>query len=299
MERPPSSAIVQGLVFALAGYVLLSIGDAVVKTMTPHWPAPAIAALRYLLGTIGLGVILWVREGPAAFRMGHYALHGGRALAVSFSAICFFIGITLIPLADATAMTFVMPMLTSWLAAIFLKERVSRPVWIASLLAFAGVMMILRPNLLGAGLAAVLPLGAALGMAILILLNAKVAGRASVLAMQFIVAALATPVLILAAVLGHVSGVPSLQVTMPDWSVVARCAFVAVSASTAHTLIFLATTRASAATIAPMTYAQLLVAMIISTFVFDHPPDQTSLAGSALIVGAGLYLWRKTRPSAA
>lgn len=299
MERPPSSAIVQGLVFALAGYVLLSIGDAVVKTMTPHWPAPAIAALRYLLGTIGLGVILWVREGPAAFRMGHYALHGGRALAVSFSAICFFIGITLIPLADATAMTFVMPMLTSWLAAIFLKERVSRPVWIASLLAFAGVMMILRPNLLGAGLAAVLPLGAALGMAILILLNAKVAGRASVLAMQFIVAALATPLLILAAMLGHVSGVPSLQVTMPDWSVVARCAFVAVSASTAHTLIFLATTRASAATIAPMTYAQLLVAMIISTFVFDYPPDQTSLAGSALIVGAGLYLWRKARPSAA
>ncbi len=298
MPRSKSSTVFQGLFFALTGYMLLSAGDAVVKSTTPLWPAPAIAALRYLFGAVGLGILLWAKEGAAGFRIDRHALHWARALAVACSAVCFFIGVTMIPLADATAITFIMPMLTAFLSAFFLKEKVSHQTWLASAIAFTGVLIILRPNLLGVGPAALLPIGSALGMAFLIMLNGKAAGRSSVLAMQFIVAAFATPILLLFALIGHVSGIPAMHVSMPDWTVIARCAFVAVSASVAHTLIFLATTRASAATIAPMTYAQLLVAMTISTFVFDHPPDVTSLGGSALIVGAGLYLWRSARPKA-
>lgn len=285
----------QALLFALGGYMLLSMGDAVIKSTTPLWPAPAIAALRYSFGAAGLGAILYLREGRRAFAIGNSALHWARALAVAFSSVCFFIGITLIPLGDATAISFVMPMMTAFLSAIFLNERVTKATWMASIAAFAGVLIILRPNLLDAGPAALFPLGAALGMAFLILLNRKAAGSASVLAMQFVIALYATPILISFAFIGHWSGIASMQVGWPDWSVILRCAIVAVSASTAHALIFMATTRASAATIAPMTYAQLLVAMTISTVIFDHPPDMTSLGGSALIVGAGLYLWRSAQ----
>lgn len=296
MTQSKSSLHAQGLLFALAGYMLLSMGDAMVKSMTPLWPGTAIAALRYSFGSIGLGALLLVREGRDAFRIGHQKVHWARALAVAFSAVCFFLGVRLMPLGDATAITFVMPMLTALLSALVLKEKVTRATLLASLVAFAGVLIILRPNLLDSGPAALLPLGSALGMACLILLNRKVAGTASVLAMQFIIALFATPILILFAVLGHVSGLPSMAVGWPEPSVILRCAIVAVSASLAHALIFLATTRASAATIAPMTYAQLLVAMTISTIFFNHPPDLTSLGGSALIVGAGLYLWRQARP---
>jgi drug/metabolite transporter (DMT)-like permease len=296
MRHLKSHSHAQGLLFALAGYMLLSMGDAIVKSMASLWPGTAIAALRYGFGALGLGGLLLVREGRAAFRIGQAGTHWARALAVSFSAVCFFLGVRLMPLGDATAITFIMPMLTALLSALFLKERVTAATLVASLFAFSGVLIILRPNLLDIGPAALLPLGSALGMACLILLNRKVAGTASVLAMQFIIALYATPILLLFAVAGHFSGIPAMQVVWPENSVIMRCAIVAVSASTAHGLIFMATTRASAATIAPMTYAQLLVAMTISTLVFDHPPDLTSIGGSALIVGAGLYLWQQARP---
>lgn len=289
-------ASAQGLLFALGGYICLSMGDALVKSMVPLWPATAIAALRYFIGAGGLGVILFLKEGKAGFRLSNPLLHWGRAFAVSMSAVCFFISIKLMPLGDATAITFIGPMLTALLSALFLGEKATRTTIFASLVAFAGVLIVLRPNVADVGLAALFPIGAALGMSVLILLNRKAAGTASVLALQFSVAALATPILVAAAVIGDHSGISSMEVHWPHWTVILRCAVVAVSASCAHALIFMATTRASAATIAPMTYVQLIVAMTIGAFVFGDLPDLTSIVGSALIVGAGLYLWRSASP---
>jgi drug/metabolite transporter (DMT)-like permease len=104
-------------------------------------------------------------------------------------------------------------------------------------------------------------------------------------------AAGATPFLILAATAGHVSGLPSLHVGWPDTSVVLRCALVAVSASTAHGLVYLATMRASAATIAPTVYVQILVATLIGIMWFGDWPDAVALGGTALIIAAGVWLW--------
>jgi drug/metabolite transporter (DMT)-like permease len=296
-NNPAVSVGGQGLLFALAGYALLPFGDAMVKSATTLWPATAIAALRFFFGAVGLGVILLMQEGRGGFSIPHAKTHWIRAFALAFGSVSFFIGVTQMPLGDATAIGFVMPMITAILSAIFLGEKVGRAVWLASLIAFIGVLIILRPNVADFGFAALFPLGAALGMAVLILLNRKVAGSASVLAMQFITAVFATPILIGFALIGHVSGLPAFVIDWPEASVVLRCALVAMSASLAHALIFIATTRASAATVAPMTYAQLLVALVLSAVFFGDWPDLTSLGGSALIIIAGLYLWRNARPS--
>jgi drug/metabolite transporter (DMT)-like permease len=125
--------------------------------------------------------------------------------------------------------------------------------------------------------------------------NRAVAGAGTPILMQFLVASLAVPFILTAAILGHFSGFPTLHIGMPDWTIVARCAVVAVSASFAHWLIFMATTRASAADIAPMTYVQLLMALALGILVFGDWPDMTSLAGSAIIIASGLLLWRKSR----
>lgn len=289
----------QGLLFALGGYMMLSMGDAIVKSMVPLWPATAIAALRYLFGAMGLGVLLFVKEGKGGFVIANPLLHWGRALAVAFSSVCFFIGVKLMPLGDATAITFIGPMLTALLSAWLLGEKAPRATLMASVVAFAGVLIVLRPNVAAAGVAALFPLGSAFGMSALILFNRKAAGTASVLALQFSIAALATPLLIGTAIAGDLSGISSMAVHWPHWSVILRCAIVAVSASCAHALIFLATTRASAATIAPMTYVQLIVAMTIGALVFGDLPDLTSLVGSSLIVGAGLFLWHSAAPKRA
>ena len=90
-------------------------------------------------------------------------------------------------------------------------------------------------------------------------------------------------------------GVDALVVGMPDWTIIARCTLVAVTASFGHWLIFMATTRASAAEIAPMTYIQLLMAIGLGIILFGDWPDLTSLAGAGIIIASGLLLWRGSR----
>ena len=74
----------------------------------------------------------------------------GRGAAVALATICFFMAVMAMPLADATAIQFTSPILTGILSALVLGERAPRAVWGATALAFAGVLVVLRPNLLGA-----------------------------------------------------------------------------------------------------------------------------------------------------
>ncbi|MGN3975474.1 DMT family transporter [Tsuneonella sp. SYSU-LHT278] len=281
-----------GLLYALAGFALLSVGDAVVKTMTAEWPPTAIAALRYGLGAAGLSAILLAREGTAGFRMVRPGLQLVRGAAVAIATVSFFGSLFLMSLAEATTIIFVSPMITGLLAPLFLDERSRAATWKASGAAFAGVLLVLRPNFAEIGFPAFLPLLVACAMSVLFMANRAAAGKASALAMQAWLALVAAPILLATAVAGHYSGFAPLAVPFPSIEVIAKCAFVAVSASTAHWLIYLGTTRAGAATIAPMTYVQLVVAAALGWWWFGDRPDGPTMLGAAVIVGAGLYLWR-------
>lgn len=271
---------------------MLSVGDAVVKSMAGQWPGLAIAALRYVIGSSGLAMALLVAEGPASFAFPRFRFQVLRGCAVATASVAFFTSLSLMPLATATAILFTAPMLTALLAALILREPLRRETWLASLVAFAGVLIVLRPNVGTLGLAAVLPLVAATGNALMVIGNRAVAGRGSALAMQFTGAAIAMPVLVSAALLGSASGFRPLALHWPSAAIVAKCAFIACSATSAHALIYLGTTRAGAALVAPMTYVQLLVASLLGWVIFHEAPDAFTLLGAAVIVGSGLYLWR-------
>jgi drug/metabolite transporter (DMT)-like permease len=113
--------------------------------------------------------------------------------------------------------------------------------------------------------------------------------------MQFWVAALATPILIFAALAGHFSGIAFLHVPPPTPIVLVKCAGVATTGTIAHWLIYIATQRASATVVAPMVYVQLLVAGLIGWFAFGNSIDPITGVGMAVIVCAGLLLWRSQR----
>lgn len=284
-----------GLAYALTGFALLSCGDAVIKSIHGGWPPTAVACTRYVLGMIGLCLLLAVREGRAGFRMPMPALQALRGFGVAMATVGFFSAVFVMPLATATSITFTSPMITAVLSALFLGETARRETWLATLFAFAGVLVVLRPNFATLGLASLLPLMSALGMSVLMIANRATAGKASPLAMQFFVALWASPLLILATLAGHVSGMARLHVSMPDWTILARCGVVAVSASLAHWSIFRGTERAGPATIAPMTYVQLLVASVLGVVLFGELPDHMTLLGAGMIVASGLWLWHAGR----
>ena len=110
--------------------------------------------------------------------------------------------------------------------------------------------------------------------------------------MQFLLAAVAAPLLVAAAAAFHLAGD---RIGPPSPEVVGKCLAVAVSATLGHTLIFAAVARASASVVAPMTYVQLLVAAGLGWIWFGDRLDSATFGGAALIIAGGLLLWRAQR----
>lgn len=283
-----------GVLIAVCGFALLSVGDAVIKSMAGEFSPLGVAALRFALGSAGLSLLLRLNQGEGAFRPRNPRLQAARGFCLAAASLFFFSAIFAMPLATAMALAFVSPVIVALLSGPLLGERVRPAVWIASAIALAGVALVLRPNLAELGLVALLPLLSALFFALMIIANRASAGQGSALSMQVFVQIGAMPLLVLAAIGGHLSGAESLRLTMPDWTIVGRCAVVAVTASAAHWLAYIGTQRAGAATIAPTTYVQMLVATFMGWWWFDDVPDLLTLTGAAIIIGAGLLLWWTT-----
>lgn len=286
-----------GLLLAICGFALLSCGDAVIKSMAGMWSPVAVAALRFAMGAAGLSLLLLRSEGRAAFRPTKPWLQVARGVCLAGATLCFFSAIFVLPLAETMAMTFVAPIITALLAGPLLGERVRAVVWLASAVALGGVLLVLRPNLAEVGAVALLPLGSACFFSLMMIANRASAGQGSALSMQVFIACVAAPVLAIAAFAGHVGGIEALQIGAPHWSVVVRCAIVAVTASTAHWIVYLGTMRAGAATIAPTTYVQMLVATLLGWLFFGDVPDAVTVLGAAIIIGAGLLLWWRVQPA--
>jgi len=285
-----------GLAYVLAGFSTLSIGDAVVKGMAGLWPATAIAATRFTLAALALATMIGARHGwGAVWRMPSPGLQWLRGLALSIASVSMFTALGLMPLAEATTITFTQPLITALLAALLLGERLRPAAIVATLVGFAGVMLVLRPNLAEIGLPALLPLLAAGMTALLMIANRASVGIASAWAMQAYIAMTAAVLLIAATLIGHLSGAAGFRVEWPAWHVLARCALVAVSATIGHWLVYMGTARAGAATVAPMTYGQLIAAVLLGWVFFGEMPDAVALLGAAIIVGSGLYLWSINR----
>jgi drug/metabolite transporter (DMT)-like permease len=284
-----------GFTLALAGFALLTCGDATIKSMAGLWPAPAIAALRFSIAVPLLATFVIATQGRSALRVSKPLIQLGRGVSIAASSMLFFVSLFLLPLAEATAIVFVSPVITALLSAVLLREHLQRSAWMATILALVGVALVLRPNLAEAGAAAFLPLVAAFFFATMMILNRLAAGTGSPMALQWILATVAAPILLVIATAGHFSGWAAFQIGWPDASVILRCGIVAVTASTAHWLIYLGTTRSSAADAAQAVYIQLPVALLIDAMLFQHFPDAMALGGSLLIVCAGLMMWLNQR----
>ena len=281
-----------GVLLAILGFSILSVGDAVLKTMAPDWPVTAVAALRFVIGAVALTTLLMVKEGRKSLFPNKPWLQVARGFCLAGASLTFFSAIFLMPLAEAMAITFLSPLLTALFSGPLLGEKVKRVVWLGCAVGLFGVLLILRPNLALLGWPALLPLVSAIFFALIIITNKASMGSGSALAMQTYMAVIASCILVFAAFLAHFSGIETFQVTWPNYDVVLRCAFVAFTASTAHWLIYLGTTRSGASQVAPAAYIQMLVAIILGWWMFSDIPDTVTVVGATIIIGAGIYLWR-------
>ena len=141
MNRVPQQPV-QGFIVALAAVGLLSVMDAVMKSLVIALGIYVVSVWRSLLGAF-TGALIYLptrRRWPDRKTL---RLHVARGSIISVMGIAFFWGLARTPIAQAIALTFIAPLIALFLSALFLGEKVGRRVLGGSLLAFVGVGFIL------------------------------------------------------------------------------------------------------------------------------------------------------------
>ncbi|MGR3485645.1 MAG: DMT family transporter [Paracoccaceae bacterium] len=302
-EPPPSDATPQastlggdrpflGILLMLAFCVMAPMGDAIAKHVGASVTLATMIVVRFAIQPVVLAAFAW-RE---VARMGRraWALTALRtALHVTGLALMF-LSLRHLPLADAIAIAFVMPFILLLLGHLWLGEEVG-PVRLAACgLGFVGTLLVLRPNLAEAGAVALLPLGVAVVFALFMLVTRQVAPMVGALALQTASGALASAVLIPAALLSAPLWAEA-RLHVPDASTAGWLLAMGLLGTVAHLAMTGSLRFAPASTLAPMQYLEIPVATVIGYLAFADLPGGTAALGIAVTVGAGLWIVERER----
>jgi len=265
--------------------------DAIAKWLGTRCGLPPleVVGLRYI-GSVAFAFLL-VRPPRSNLlpRSNRPRLQLIRSAALVLSTTCAYFAVCHMPLTEMTTLIFAAPLIVPLLAGPFLGETVG-PRRIAAIVAgFAGVVIVTRPFSGGhnSGWWVLLPLAGALLNAFYSIVTRKLAASDPP-ETTMLYTGVAGSVALLPALLFVWTAPPSLAA----WLLLA---LIGAFGALAHWLLILAHRRAPASLLAPFNYVQLVATVIISALVFDEMPDRWTLAGAAVIVGSGLYVFHRER----
>lgn len=281
-------------VAALAGVGFLSLMDAFMKEAALMIGAYTATILRSAIGAAIIAPV-WLARGPAWPTRAVWKLHLTRGVVSAFMALTFFFALTRLPLAEAIALSFIAPLIALYLASVLLGEVISRAAVLASLLGFAGTLVIIGGRI-GQGK---FDDGAALGVASLFV-------SALLYAYNFIVirrqAQVAGPIEITTFHSG-IGGLVLLSVAPILWETPSSDALLPLLAAGALTVagslsIAWAYARAEAQALVPTEYSGFIWAAAFGWLFFREGVTWPTLAGTILII-AGCWLAARPPRSAA
>ncbi len=285
-SAPSSRNTLAGIALILGAGFLFTVMDASAKYMAGKMPVVEVAWGRYLFATLALPLILHRHGGLATIRSQRLGLQLLRSFFLLCSTVIFWLAVKFIPLADATAIGFVGPLMLTALSVPFLKEKVGPRRWAAVLIGFAASLIIIRPGWGMAQPAALLPLASSFAFASYAICTRLLARSDDW-----------TTTLIWSSLLGLVLltlWVP-FDWVMPDLYGWLMLAFLGSIGTLGHLLLILAYARAPASTLAPLSYVQLIWSTAIGFVWFANFPDDWTLLGGAIIAASGLYVIHRER----
>jgi len=269
----------------LTGVASFAFMDAGLKLFTAHYPSAQVAALR---GLSALPVVfLWAlyAGGPRQLLRIRWPLHLMRGVLSVLMMISFTFALKALTLARAYSLFFVAPMMIAVLSMVMLGERVRRPQWLAIVIGFVGVLIVLKPQVSGqfgwAGSLAIL--GTAMCYALSSTL-VKIIGRTdSTQSMVFWMTCMLA--------------IGSTLIALPGWQPILREHYllilgVAMTGAIGQWGITEAFRRSPAASVAPLEYSGLAWVIVIDFLVWSVVPQWRTLAGAAVIIASGIALLR-------
>ena len=271
------------------GMLCLTINDAFAKWLTAHYHPVQIVFLRNLVALPLVAVAAIAISGPSVLRTPHAGLHAARGLLLVAGSICFFMGLKFLPLAEAVSLVFAAPIFITALSVPLLGEKVGWRRWLAVLVGFAGVLIIVRPGAAAFQYASLFVVATALFYALIMLSARRLNPSEGLWTLMFYV--------VLFPLLFSAFAMPAV------WQPVEAAHFahlvaLAIFGTLGLTLISQAFRMAPAPVIAPFDYTALIWATLLGWAVWSELPDSWTYVGAAIIIASGIYIiLRETRPN--
>ena len=270
-----------GIVLICLAVLCFALLDSLSKLLTAYYAVASLVWVRYAVHTLLMVVAFGPRRGMGLIRTARPWMLVLRGLLLLACTVLMITGLRYIPLAEATAILYLSPLLVTLLSIPLLRERVDQRNWVAAVMGFIGVLIIVRPGSEVLTPAIALPLLAAVCNSLYQIVTRHLGGTESPVAMNFITGLVGVVVMSFAAGFTWTTPTPRHALLM----VVMGAAGMA-----GHLLLIKAFQHASPATLAPFTYGHIAWAVLLGYLVFGALPDLGSVLGMCIIAACGLYI---------
>lgn len=272
--------LLRGILLMLAAALAFSVMNVLIRAASSRLHAFEIAFFRNLFGL--LFMLPWfMKYGLTVIKTARLPLFMIRAVLGLISMLCFFWGLTVLPLAKAVALGFTVPLFVTIGAALVLKEDVHMRRWLAVIIGFIGTLIILRPTVDGDLVPSLVVILSAVTMAISVLIIKNLSRTERPNTIVIFMVLLMTPL--------------SLPVALtvwqwPDawtWFLLILLGF---SGSLGHLLFTHAIRSSEVSLVMPFDFTRLPFVIVLAWLFFDESVDRWTLIGAAIVFASGAYI---------
>lgn len=265
----------------LTGIFFFALNDALGKFLISTYSVGQLLLLRSAAALVLLAPFT-VREGLTAYRNApRPGIQWLRAIFATVELSCFYWALAYMPLADVMTYYLASPIYVTAISPFLLKEHVGWRRWSAVIVGFAGVMMALNPSAQSFSWPALIAIAGSIAFALLLVCTRLVRGTSDTVLVTVQMAAALLFGLVMA---------PFTWVAL-TWNAVALLVVLGVVATVAHLCINRALKLAPASVVVPYNYTTIVWAILFGYVFFGDIPRAAMLAGAAIIIAAGIYIF--------
>jgi len=291
----------KGILLILLAMMVFSVQDTIMKYIYNFVSLYEVYLIRTLVSFFLILLFLKLTKKPIVFKTQYPLLTFCRVILFFFGFSSFYVSLTVLPLATATALFFVTPFLITIFAHFFLKEEIGTRRWAAVIIGFIGVYIILNPDFNNFDYLSLTPILCAFCYSLSMIIIKKTSDKDSVYTQTF---TFYLGAIIISSVFYFIIGDgqyntsnhPASQFIFKEWFLDLETSILlmiatGVTATLAFLLLFTAYSIASPSVVSPFEYSILLWSSLGGWIFFDEIPSLKTILGIFIIVTSGIYIF--------
>ena len=291
----------KGIILILVAMLIFAVQDSLMKYIYNYVALYEVYLFRTIVSFTLIIVYLKILKKPIIFKTHYPLLTFCRVILFFFGFSSFYIALTVMPLATATALFFVTPFLITIFAKFILKDQIGPRRWMAVIVGFIGVYIILDPNFDDFDYFSLSPILCAFCYSLSMIIIKKTSKKDNVYQQmfQFYIGAMIISIIFYFFIGdGRYDTVdnPAAQFIFREWFSNLEFSLIYMiilgfTAAAAFLLIFSAYRIASPAVVSPFEYSILVWSTLSGWIFFNEVPKINTMIGMCLIVGGGIYIF--------